>query len=307
MSQINYPAKVLFKSANPVVTMIIGLLWFRKSYALRDYVVVFLLVLGLYLFITTDKNAAPQSTWQGIFYVSLSMFFGASVPMIQEHCMTRYGATVEELLYYSFLGSTVFSFVFAGFVGELLPGFQFLYETGTLHLTLIFAVFTSVGFYGANFSTLLTQRFGSLVNGIANTTRKAITLGLSFALFPERNVLTIHHIIGATVFLMGLLLRILFKENTMVFQHMGLGLSQFLLHRFGITWNIAKYLSPYATGGKPLVIAHDHLSDDGLKDKDTITTTAGNTSMHRRMPPSSTMHTNTNTVMSSSSSSSTAI
>lgn len=268
MSQINYPAKVLFKSANPVVTMIIGLLWFRRSYALRDYIVVFLLVLGLYLFITTDKNAAPQSTWQGIFYVSLSMFFGASVPMIQEHCMTRYGATVEELLYYSFLGSTVFSFIFAGFVGELVPGLHFLYETGTLHMTLIFIVFTSVGFYGANFSTLLTQRFGSLVNGIANTTRKAITLGLSFALFPERNVLTLHHIIGAAVFLMGLLLRILFKENSLVFQHIGLSLSHFLLHRFGITLNISQYLSPYA--GKPLV-THDHVSDDGLSEKDHMT------------------------------------
>lgn len=277
MSQINYPAKVLFKSANPVVTMVIGLLWFRKSYALRDYVVVFLLVLGLYLFITTDKNAAPQSTWQGILYVSLSMFFGASVPMIQEHCMTRYGATVEELLYYSFLGSTVFSFVFAALVGELIPGFQFLYETGTLHMTLIFVVFTSVGFYGANFSTLLTQRFGSLVNGIANTVRKAITLGLSFALFPERNVLTIHHIVGATVFMMGLLLRILFKENSLVFQHIGLSLSQFLLHRFGITLNIAQYLSPYA--GKPLVV-HDHISDDGLSDKDPSVSRATRSLQH---------------------------
>lgn len=282
MTQINYPAKVLFKSANPVVTMVIGLLWFRKSYALRDYVVVFLLVLGLYIFITTDKNSAPQSTWLGILYVSLSMFFGASVPMIQEHCMTRYNASVEELLYYSFIGSTVFSFIFAGVAGELVPGFTFLYETGTLHLALIFTVFTSVGFYGANFSTLLTQRFGSLVNGIANTVRKAITLGLSFALFPERNVLTIHHIVGATVFMTGLLLRILFKENSQVFQHMGMSLSQFLLHRFGITLNVMQYLSPYA--GKPLLV-HDHVSDDGLSDHENIHARNDDLNVSKRSSP----------------------
>ena len=50
--------------------------------------------------------------------------------------------------------------------------------------------------------------------GIANTVRKAITLGLSFALFPERNVLTLHHIIGASVFIFGLVLRMVLKENS---------------------------------------------------------------------------------------------
>ena len=35
MSHINYPAKVLFKSANPIITMLIGLLWFHKSYPVR--------------------------------------------------------------------------------------------------------------------------------------------------------------------------------------------------------------------------------------------------------------------------------
>lgn len=104
MSHINYPAKVLFKSANPVVTMIIGIFWFRRSYVIRDYIVVFLLVLGLYIFLTTDTKNSPTGTKLGIFYVILSMFFGASVPMLQEHCMSKYNATPEELLYYSFLG-----------------------------------------------------------------------------------------------------------------------------------------------------------------------------------------------------------
>ena len=35
MSHINYPAKVLFKSANPIITMCIGLCWFRKTYPTR--------------------------------------------------------------------------------------------------------------------------------------------------------------------------------------------------------------------------------------------------------------------------------
>ena len=37
MSHINYPAKVLFKSANPIITMCIGLCWFRKTYPTRYF------------------------------------------------------------------------------------------------------------------------------------------------------------------------------------------------------------------------------------------------------------------------------
>lgn len=116
-----------------------------------------------------------------------------------------------------FTGSTVFSLILALYAGELIPGLIFFVETGNVRIWVIFFLFSSVGFFGANFSTLLTQRFGSLVNGIANTIRKAITLGLSFALFPERNVLTLHHVIGASVFMSGLVLRIVFKENSNYF------------------------------------------------------------------------------------------
>ena len=78
MAHINYPAKVLFKSANPVVTMIFGLVWFGKKYALRDYIVVLLLVLGLYFFMNgSSSENAPKGTGYGIFLVTLSMFGSA--------------------------------------------------------------------------------------------------------------------------------------------------------------------------------------------------------------------------------------
>ena len=112
MAHINYPAKVLFKSANPgkhpapssrsliphvthlsrphglpvpapsppltplpspsipslhtllpVITMLIGLVWFRKSYPVRDYIVVALLVLGLYVFMNGDAKASPKGSY----------------------------------------------------------------------------------------------------------------------------------------------------------------------------------------------------------------------------------------------------
>ena len=78
MAHINYPAKVLFKSANPIVTMIFGLFWFGKKYAVRDYIVVALLVLGLYVFMNgSSKEDSPKGTGYGIFLVTMSMFGSA--------------------------------------------------------------------------------------------------------------------------------------------------------------------------------------------------------------------------------------
>ena len=52
------------------------------------------------------------------------------------------------------------------------------------------------------------------MNGITNTARKAVTLALSFALFPERNSLEFHHVFGGCIFFCGLIVRTVMKDNT---------------------------------------------------------------------------------------------
>lgn len=213
MTQINYPAKVLFKSATPIVTMIIGLLWFKKTYPMRDYIVVALLVCGLYVFITGDATASPQSTKLGIFYVVLSMFGSAGIPMIQEHCMVTYNSSIEDLLYHTFLGSAIASFLTSCLTGEMWQGIMFLVRTGSVHAWFIMFAFTIFGFVGTNFSAGLTLQYGSLVNSVTNTFRKALTLGLSFLLFPERNLITNQKLLGSLIFFSGLIVRIFSKAG----------------------------------------------------------------------------------------------
>ena len=54
------------------------------------------------------------------------MFGSAGVPMVQEHCMAKYNASIEELLYHCYLGSTGISFLLALTSGELVQGISFL-------------------------------------------------------------------------------------------------------------------------------------------------------------------------------------
>lgn len=214
MTQINYPAKVLFKSANPVVTMIIGVTLLKRTYPFRDYIVVVMLVIGLYIFIAGDASESPSSTRLGVIYVVISMFGSAGVPMIQEHCMTVYNASVEDLLYHCYVGSTFLSLIVSIILGEFGTGVMFLVRSGSVHTWLLMAGFCTFGYAGNNFSAALTLQYGALVNGISNTFRKALTIALSFVLFPERNVFSSQKLIGTLIFFAGLLIRIFGKAET---------------------------------------------------------------------------------------------
>jgi len=220
MSQINYPAKVLFKSANPVITLLIGVLYEEKRYPMSDYLVVLLLIVGLYIFVScgndgneTSSSTTPQSTRLGIFYVLLSMLGSAGVPIVQQYCMEKYSAAQEDLLYYCFLGSAVMSFIVSVVSGDFIPGVIFMINTSSLRTWLLLITFIVFSYGGANFSIALTKEQGALFNGILNTFRKGLTIALSFVMFPERNILSTQKLIGALILFTGLCIQVLSTEN----------------------------------------------------------------------------------------------
>ena len=223
MAHINYPAKVLFKSSIPVAQMAIGLSCLGKNYPMRDYIVISLLFVGLYTFITGNPQA-PDASGYGIFLVTLSMLMAASVPMVQEHCMTKYSSNPTEMLYFSFMGGTGISVVVALCAGEFHKGIAYMWTHDvsllpeSTHHTLheykevespwfALLMFCTLGYLGAHCSTAITQHFGSLLNGVTNTARKATSLSLSYFMFPDEHALTMQHIIGSFIFFIGLVVR----------------------------------------------------------------------------------------------------
>lgn len=59
---VSYPTQVVGKSAKPIPVMILGVLLGKKSYTLRKYIFVFMIVLGIVLFLLKDKQ--PDATQQ---------------------------------------------------------------------------------------------------------------------------------------------------------------------------------------------------------------------------------------------------
>jgi UAA transporter family len=95
----------------------------------------------------------------------------------------------------------------------MLEGVFFLMNQGDFSKFLSFFSFCTFGFFSAVCGTVLTKHFGSLVLAIVSNARKAMTLGLSFLLFPERNVFTSHHLLGSSIFFIGVIIRMVAKSD----------------------------------------------------------------------------------------------
>lgn len=77
----------------------------------------------------------------------------------------------------------------------------------------MFSVFCSVGFLGMTCVAALTKRFGAITAAITATIRKAMTILLSYILFPSEKVLTLGHVLGAGIFIAGLFIRAVDKTG----------------------------------------------------------------------------------------------
>jgi drug/metabolite transporter (DMT)-like permease len=214
MTEINYPAKTLFKSAMPCATIFIGTFILHKKYPRRDYIVVVLLVIGLYIFISGNSKQ-PEASSYGIFLVVMSLFGAAAIPMMQEHCMHKFHSDPKEMVFYSSIGGCLICILISGLSGDLLIGLSFVFygdgnlEDEAVNPFVAIFLFGTTAFLGAQCSASLTRHFGALSTGILSTTRKIMTLVLSFVMFPERNIVGVQHVIGLIVFFAGICLRIL--------------------------------------------------------------------------------------------------
>lgn len=110
-------------------------------------------------------------------------------------------------------GATIISFFVALISGEMLEGVSFLLSQGDFFKYLSFFSFCTFGFFASVCGTALTKQFGALVLGITSNARKAVTLALSFILFPERNVFTTYHLVGSIIFFSGLVFRTVSKNG----------------------------------------------------------------------------------------------
>lgn len=183
LSYINFPTKVVFRSCKLVPTMIIATIVNKKVFASYEYACALAICAGLVLFALADYTLDPlKFDVMGLALVSGSVVADAILPNAQE-CLFRSGSSRLEVTVYSnmfsFLGMTVVTLA----SGTLVQFVKWLYADSTL--TMYFALYTLLSYASISCYMTLVKRFGGVQAVLLTTARKAMTLVLSFLLFPK--------------------------------------------------------------------------------------------------------------------------
>jgi adenosine 3'-phospho 5'-phosphosulfate transporter B3 len=200
--------------------MMFGVIVSKKRYGPTDYCIVGIMVTGLAMFFHADANTSAVFNPLGIIMLTISLLCDGAISNMSEALMNQYEVGQDEYIFRLYSIATCFICIAAGVKGDLRDGLAYLTRPGTLReieegLEPTWSVFGKVctiallaltGFLGSSCSAAITKSFGALTSSITSTARKAATIFLSFALFPN-NKCTLEHVGGIFFFIASLVVK----------------------------------------------------------------------------------------------------
>jgi len=199
LNYINFPTKVVFRSCKLLPAMLISTIINRRVFTSNEYTCAFLISIGLILFAAADWKLTPSFNSWGIMLVSLSVVADAILPNAQERLFKLGSSRLEVTLYTNFftlLAMTVTTTLSGDFVAVL------KLATSSNELACYLAVYTLISYAAISTFMMIVKTYGGVTAVLLGTTRKAMSIALSFILFPK--AFSWMYIAGAACVLGGL-------------------------------------------------------------------------------------------------------
>ncbi|CAL8113714.1 unnamed protein product [Orchesella dallaii] len=201
---VSYPTQVIGKSCKPIPVMLLGVLLANRRYALRKYLFVLLIVIGIGLFmykpkLSSTSNPNVFSTGELLLVMSLAMdgLTGAIQERMRVNNQKPNSAVMMKMMNLFSIGYTLVALVLSSeiysFIVFVLNHPEVVWKITT------FCIASSLGQF---FIFVMVTDFGPLPCSIVTTTRKFFTVLASVILFG--NVLTNTQWTGAVLVFLGL-------------------------------------------------------------------------------------------------------
>lgn len=210
---VSYPTQVIGKAGKPIPVMILGVLLGNKVYPVRKYLFVFLVVIGVALFMykdgTSSKRHGEGQAGFGELLLLLSLTMDGLTSAVQERMRAEHKSKSMHMM----LNMNAWSAVISGAVilasGEFFEFVRFLqkYPSSLWHI----ASFSIAGAIGQYFIFLTVSEFGTLPCSIITTTRKFFTVLGSILIFG--NSLSFRQWMGTFVVFSGLFLDAMYGKD----------------------------------------------------------------------------------------------
>ncbi|XP_029167678.1 solute carrier family 35 member B1 isoform X2 [Nylanderia fulva] len=182
---VSYPTQVIGKAGKPIPVMILGVLLGKKIYPVRKYIFIFLIVIGVALFMYKDGNTSKKQSESylsvGELLLLLSLTMDGLTSAVQERMRAEHKSKSGHMMLNMNLWSVIFSGMVIVISGELFEFIHFLqrYPSTIWHLI----TFSIAGAFGQYFIFLTVAEFGPLPCSIITTTRKFFTVLGSILIF----------------------------------------------------------------------------------------------------------------------------
>jgi adenosine 3'-phospho 5'-phosphosulfate transporter B3 len=182
VNYISFPTKVVFRSCKLVPTMVIATVMNRKIFSSIEYMCAFAICTGLVFFSVADWKLAPTFNPIGLVMVFLSVCADAVLPNAQERLFGM-GASRVEVTFFTNIFTLIAMTAMTLASGDLVAIIR--HAMVDHQLALYMGVYTAVSYIAISAYMRLVKGFGGVSAVYLTTARKAMTLVLSFLLFPK--------------------------------------------------------------------------------------------------------------------------
>ncbi|XP_026742039.1 solute carrier family 35 member B1 homolog [Trichoplusia ni] len=211
---INYPTQVVGKAAKPIPVMLLGVLIGHKSYPMKKYLFVLLIVIGVVLFMYKDQGAKKvQDDSSGLGIGEMLLFLSLTMDGLTGAVQERIKSESSPSAYAMMLNTNWWSTLILS-VGVLLSGeiFKFITFVSVYPEVIIYLIgLAVVGAMGQMFIFFMVAEYGPLPCSVVTTTRKFFTVLTSVILFG--NVLIPRQWLGAILVFSGLFLDMFYSKG----------------------------------------------------------------------------------------------
>eukprot|EP01038_Epipyxis_sp_PR26KG_P014690 gene14690-19736_t len=182
LAYINYPTKVVFRSCKLIPTMIIAVLYNNKKVHWFEFLFGGFISLGMVLFAVADFQVYPKFDFIGIILVCISVVADAFLPNFQERVFDQGSTRIEVTFFTNILCLAGMTVAFTA-SGDLPAAFSYAFANP--HALLLMTIYTFLAYIAITFHMALVKEFGGIITVLVGNSRKAMTIVLSFLLFPK--------------------------------------------------------------------------------------------------------------------------
>jgi len=210
LAYLNYPTKILFKSCKLLVTMFVGVLLLGKRYKYLDYVASVFLIFGLitlYGANLSETNIKFESA--GVILISCALLFDSIASNLQEKILTEFERTENELIFYSYMIGSAFLTVICLLTNQLLPALMYCLQNPSILVLMV--GYSLISYTGALYVNKLIKMFGILVTMTTTSTRKVLSILISYFIFPKP--LSMQHVFAVLLVFTGVFIRVYCKQK----------------------------------------------------------------------------------------------